>query len=74
MHKSQGSEFTHAVLVLPDTPSPVLTRELLHTGITRARAHLTLVRPGDDKILGEAVERRVSRASGLMEKHAGRDG
>jgi exodeoxyribonuclease V alpha subunit len=74
VHKSQGSAFTHAVLVVTDTPSPVLTRELLYPGITRARAHLTPVRSGDDKILGEAVERRVLRASGSMEKHAGRDG
>jgi exodeoxyribonuclease V alpha subunit len=66
VHKSQGSEFAHAALVMPDTLSPILTRELLYTGITRARAHLTLVRPGDEKILGEAVEREVSRASGLM--------
>ncbi|MBP6582450.1 MAG: exodeoxyribonuclease V subunit alpha, partial [Chromatiaceae bacterium] len=37
VHKSQGSEFTHVALVLPEHPSPILTRELLYTGITRAR-------------------------------------
>uniref|UniRef100_UPI0025DD8F0A exodeoxyribonuclease V subunit alpha n=1 Tax=Thiocapsa sp. TaxID=2024551 RepID=UPI0025DD8F0A len=66
VHKSQGSEFRHAALVLPETLSPILTRELLYTGITRARAHLTLVRPGGDQVLEQAVQRRVLRASGLM--------
>jgi exodeoxyribonuclease V alpha subunit len=36
VHKSQGSEFAHAALVLPDRMQPVLTRELVYTGITRA--------------------------------------
>ncbi len=66
VHKSQGSEFTHAALVLPDRPSPILTRELLYTGITRARHYFTLVRPGDERVLEQAVERRVLRASGLL--------
>ncbi|RKT45869.1 DNA helicase/exodeoxyribonuclease V alpha subunit [Thiocapsa rosea] len=68
VHKSQGSEFSHAALVLPETLSPILTRELLYTGITRARAHLTLVRPGGDQVLEQAVQRRVLRASGLMDE------
>ena len=66
VHKSQGSEFTHAALVLPDTINPILTRELLYTGITRARHCLTLVRPGDEKTLEQAVAQRVLRASGLL--------
>jgi hypothetical protein len=37
VNKSQGSEFEHVVLVLPERPAPVLTRELLYTGITRAK-------------------------------------
>ena len=65
VHKSQGSEFTHAALLLPDTPSPIATRELLYTGITRASRWLTLVRPGDASTLARAVSRRVIRASGL---------
>ncbi|WP_414718613.1 exodeoxyribonuclease V subunit alpha [Thiocapsa sp.] len=68
VHKSQGSEFSHAGLVLPETLSPILTRELLYTGITRARAHLTLAQPGGDQVLEQAVQRRVLRASGLMEE------
>lgn len=66
VHKSQGSEFTHVALVLPEHPSPILTRELLYTGITRARNYLTLVRPGGEAVLTQAVQRRVLRASGLM--------
>jgi len=62
VHKSQGSEFTHVALVIPDRPSQVLTRELLYTGITRARDHLTLLRPGDARVMTQAVERRVLRA------------
>ena len=66
VHKSQGSEFDHVALVLPATPSPILTRELLYTGITRARAFLTLVMPGTPRLLEEAVHRQVLRASGLL--------
>lgn len=48
VHKSQGSEFGHVALMIPDPDfSPVLTRELLYTGITRAKKQLTLV--GSDK-------------------------
>jgi exodeoxyribonuclease V alpha subunit len=43
VHKSQGSEFKHTVMVLPDHDSPVLSKELLYTGITRARERLSLV-------------------------------
>ncbi|RUO64731.1 exodeoxyribonuclease V subunit alpha [Idiomarina ramblicola] len=43
VHKSQGSEFKHTVMVLPDHDSPVLSKELLYTGITRAKEQLSLV-------------------------------
>ncbi|AMK79210.1 MULTISPECIES: exodeoxyribonuclease V subunit alpha [Methylomonas] len=43
VHKSQGSEFNHVALVLPETISPVLTRELIYTGITRAKEGFTLL-------------------------------
>ncbi|WP_321878887.1 exodeoxyribonuclease V subunit alpha [Paraburkholderia bannensis] len=66
VHKSQGSEFTHAALVLPDTYSPILTRELVYTGITRARAFLTLALPEGRSVLDRAVVAKVQRASGLM--------
>lgn len=66
VHKSQGSEFAHCALILPDNLSPVLTKELVYTGITRARRWFSLVetRAG---IFEQAVQRRVERRSGLRE-------
>ncbi|MDN3524662.1 exodeoxyribonuclease V subunit alpha [Halomonas sabkhae] len=64
VHKSQGSEFTHAALVLPDAPNPILTRELVYTGITRARHWLTLAETGRGQLM-DAAQRRVMRVSGL---------
>jgi exodeoxyribonuclease V alpha subunit len=64
VHKSQGSEFEHTALVLPDAQSPVLTKELVYTAITRAKAHFTLVEPRAG-IFEAAVERQVRRVSGL---------
>lgn len=63
VHKSQGSEFDEVVLVLPPAPSPVLTRELLYTGVSRARARVTVV--GSRPVLDAAIAERVQRASGL---------
>jgi exodeoxyribonuclease V alpha subunit len=65
VHKSQGSEFTHTALVLPNRPNPILTRELLYTGITRASHWFTLANGGNSKTLAQAIERQVSRESGL---------
>ncbi|WP_245616555.1 exodeoxyribonuclease V subunit alpha [Paraburkholderia acidipaludis] len=66
VHKSQGSEFAHAALVLPDTYSPILTRELVYTGITRARTFFTLAVPDGRSVLERAVQAKVRRASGLL--------
>lgn len=67
VHKSQGSEFTHTALLLPDNLSPILTRELIYTGITRARHWFSLGCVGGiNAVLPEAVQRRVLRASGLI--------
>jgi exodeoxyribonuclease V alpha subunit len=66
VHKSQGSEFAHTALVLPDAISPVLTRELLYTGITRARRWFTLVAP--QAVVDATVQRRTRRSSGLRER------
>ncbi|RVT49117.1 exodeoxyribonuclease V subunit alpha [Rheinheimera sediminis] len=60
VHKSQGSEFRHAVLVLPDQFSPVLTRELIYTGITRAAKLFSLI-CGKAELLAKAVELKVQR-------------
>ena len=64
VHKSQGSEFDHVALVLPDRPVAVLTRELLYTGMTRARERLTLVVPQANVLL-HAVGIKVLRSGGL---------
>ncbi len=66
VHKSQGSEFEHTVLVLPAEPSRVLTRELVYTGITRARQAFTLV-SGRRRALADAVGSATWRASGLLD-------
>ncbi|MEO6987707.1 MAG: exodeoxyribonuclease V subunit alpha [Aquihabitans sp.] len=63
IHKSQGSEFPHAVVALPQATSPILTRELLYTAVTRARSQVTLVASPD--ALRRAVDSPVARASGL---------
>lgn len=66
VHKSQGSEFRHTVLVLPRERGAMIARELIYTGITRASAEFTLVTPGG-AVLAEAIARRTQRASGLRE-------
>ncbi|MFP5383165.1 MAG: exodeoxyribonuclease V subunit alpha, partial [Gammaproteobacteria bacterium] len=65
VHKSQGSEFGHIALVLPAQDAPVLTRELVYTGITRARTGVTIWAPRD--VLARAISRRVQRTSGLRD-------
>jgi exodeoxyribonuclease V alpha subunit len=64
VHKSQGSEFLHTALLLPLTLNPILTRELVYTGITRAREWLT-VAEAKRGVLNEAVVREVVRVSGV---------
>jgi exodeoxyribonuclease V alpha subunit len=66
IHKSQGSEFDHVVVVLPPAASRLATRELLYTAVTRARRRVTLVGPAE--AVRAAVENRVERASGLAER------
>ena len=66
VHKSQGSEFAEVVLLLPDRASPVLSRELIYTGLTRAseRAELWFTEP----VLRDALAQRATRMSGLREQ------
>ncbi|TPE50686.1 exodeoxyribonuclease V subunit alpha [Maribrevibacterium harenarium] len=64
VHKSQGSEFTHTALMLPNHQSPILTKELIYTGITRSVARFTLI-SGNDDVLETAMNQQVQRASGL---------
>ncbi len=65
IHKSQGSQFDHVVVVLPDETSPILTRELLYTAVTRARQGVTVI--GTEASVRHGIQRRVSRASGLRQ-------
>lgn len=64
IHKSQGSEFTHTVMVLPEHEVPILTKELLYTGITRAKERFTLVTASPQLVL-KAIEHRIERSGGL---------
>ena len=66
IHKSQGSEFPHTVVVLPPDSSPILTKELLYTGITRASQRFTLATPVA-AVLGAAILCETQRSSGLAE-------
>lgn len=65
VHKSQGSEFDNVLLLLPDRESPVLTRELLYTGITRARGSVEIM--GVEGVLRTGISRRIQRTSGLRD-------
>jgi len=65
IHKSQGSEFDRVMVVLPDQDTPLLTRELIYTAVTRARRSLVI--HADPELLRVAVSRRIQRSSGLRE-------
>ena len=65
VHKAQGSQFDEVAVLLPDPASPILTRELLYTAVTRARRRLIVV--GTEEAVRSAVERPITRASGLRE-------
>ena len=66
VHKSQGSEFKHTLLALPDYALPVMNRELIYTGITRAKKQLTLI--ADLSLMASSVRHRASRNSRLTER------
>jgi exodeoxyribonuclease V alpha subunit len=66
IHKSQGSQFDTAAVLLPDPGSRILSRELLYTAVTRARTRLIVA--GTEESIRLAVERPVARASGLRQR------
>ena len=66
VHRSQGSQFDRVTLVLPPADSPLLTRELFYTAITRAKEHVRIVGTAD--ALTVAVGRPIVRASGLRKR------
>jgi exodeoxyribonuclease V alpha subunit len=65
IHKSQGSEFDRVHLLLPGNDSAVLTRELIYTGITRAKNEVDIW--GNEEVFITSVARRIDRKSGLRE-------
>lgn len=69
VHKSQGSEFEHTVLVLASSGGHVLSRELLYTGVTRARKAFSLVSEHPE-LLGRAISQPTVRQSGLTARIA----
>lgn len=64
VHKAQGSEFAHVLLLLPAQRSPVLTRELLYTALTRGKRRATLAGPA--AVLRRAILNPTQRLSGLQ--------
>ncbi len=71
VHKSQGSEARAVTMILPPEESPLLTRELFYTGVTRARERVTIV--GTEAALRGAIAQQVQRASGLAGRLANDD-
>jgi len=70
IHKSQGSEFDHVLMLLPERESPLVTRELLYTGITRAKERLDV--RGETALFERAVAKKTIRLSGLADRLLGR--
>jgi len=66
VHKSQGSEFRDALVILPERDAPVLTRELLYTGVTRVRETVEVW--ATENILRQTIERKIERSSGLRDR------
>lgn len=66
IHKSQGSEYEKVCMLLSTELNPVMTKELVYTGITRAKEHVSIY--SDKQVFLDACRRRVSRESGLMER------
>lgn len=66
VHKSQGSEFAAVALVLPAQDSPLLTRELIYTAVTRARTKVQVLARAE--LLQQAIVRQVRREGGLGER------
>lgn len=69
VHRGQGSQFRRVTVLLPPAESPLLTRELLYTAVTRAREFVRVV--GSEEAVRAAVERPVGRASGLRHRLGG---
>jgi len=66
VHKSQGSQYKEVMLIMPDEPNPILTKEVIYTAVTRARDNVWIV--ADKDIFTQAVKVKISRQGGLKEK------
>ena len=66
VHKSQGSEFDHVLIMTPNASLPVLSRELLYTALTRAKQQASFY--GVPQIFAGAVKQRLRRSSGLRDR------
>lgn len=66
IHKSQGSEFDHVVVILPPAGSPILSAELLYTAVTRGKRRVDLI--ATEQAVRECCRRRITRTSGLWER------
>lgn len=64
VHKSQGSEFKNVLMILPNESNAILTRELIYTGVTRAKSTLEIW--GQAQVLEESIQKMVQRMSGLV--------
>ena len=70
VHRAQGSQFDTVSFVVPPPDSPLLTRELLYTAVTRAQRQVHLI--GSEEAIRRAVLRPANRASGLRHRLAAR--
>lgn len=66
IHKSQGSEFDHVLIALPDNINAILTKELLYTAITRAKESIKIV--ADKTVFMQTIQQGVERVTGLASK------
>tara|TARA_R110002124_G_scaffold286453_1_gene467392 strand:- start:4224 stop:5924 length:1701 start_codon:yes stop_codon:yes gene_type:complete len=66
VHKSQGSEFKNVTLFLPEKLNPVLTKELLYTGVTRARESTLVI--GKRELISEIIQLKIKRFSSIPQK------
>ena len=66
IHKSQGSEYRDVVVSLPSAGSPLLSRELFYTAVTRAKERVTVL--GSDEALRQAIARTARRTSAMPER------
>jgi exodeoxyribonuclease V alpha subunit len=66
VHKAQGSEFEHVVLMLPDRDLPINTRQILYTALTRSKVGMLII--GRRDILESGIMRVLTRDSGIAEK------